>query len=194
MSKNDTLLPTKSNTESDNFDELAVAADTGGRQSSGLTHKIILTVALTWSLFQIWIASPLPYLIDIEWLRFNGNQARSIHLAFAIFLVFLSFPRSSKSPRNYVPVTDWLMATLASFAAAYYFLDYEAISDRVGAPSIQDIVVACLGVPLLLEAARRSLGPALMIIASVFLLYSFFGNYAPELIEHKGYSLFCSTN
>ncbi|MEH6577472.1 MAG: TRAP transporter permease [Amphritea sp.] len=189
MSTNDTLHPTQSDTASSNFDELAVAADTGGRQSSGLTHKVILTVALVWSLFQIWIASPLPYLIDIEWLRFNGNQARSIHLAFAIFLVFLSFPRSARSPRNYVPVTDWLMAILASFAAAYYFLDYEAISDRVGAPSVQDIVVACLGVPLLLEAARRSLGPALMLIASVFLLYSFFGNYAPELIEHKGYSL-----
>lgn len=185
MSTNNNLELSNSN----NFDELASVADTGGRKSSGFTHKIILSVALSWSLFQIWIASPLPYMVDIEWLRFNGNQARSIHLAFAIFLVFLSFPRSASSPRNYVPATDWLMAIVATFSAAYYFLDYEAISDRVGAPSIQDIVVACLGVPLLLEAARRSLGPALMIIASIFLLYSFFGNYAPELIEHKGYSL-----
>jgi len=185
MSTNNNLELSNSN----NFDELASVVDTGGRKSSGFTHKIILSVALSWSLFQIWIASPLPYMVDIEWFRFNGNQARSIHLAFAIFLVFLSFPRSASSSRNYVPATDWLMAIVATFSAAYYFLDYEAISDRVGAPSIQDIVVACLGVPLLLEAARRSLGPALMIIASIFLLYSFFGNYAPELIEHKGYSL-----
>ena len=189
MSTNDNLQLSQSGAASGNFDELASTADTGGRLSSGFTHKVILTVAFTWSLFQIWIASPLPYMIDFEWLRFNGNQARSIHLAFAIFLVFLSFPRSAKSPRAYVPASDWLMAILAAFSAAYYFLDYEAISDRVGAPSMQDILVACLGVPLLLEAARRSLGPALMIIASVFLLYSFFGNYAPDLIEHKGYSL-----
>ncbi len=189
MSTNDNLQLSHPDIASSNFDELASKADTGGRLSSGLTHNVILTVAFCWSLFQIWIASPLPYMIDIEWLRFNGNQARSIHLAFAIFLVFLSFPRSARSPRAYVPVWDWLMAILAAFSAAYYFLDYEAISDRVGAPSMQDILVACLGVPLLLEAARRSLGPALMIIASVFLLYSFFGNYAPELIEHKGYSL-----
>ena len=171
------------------LDELATSADAGGRRPSGKTKQAILAIALLWSLFQIWISSPLPYIIDIEFLRFNGNQTRSIHLAFAILLVFLSFPRSAKSPRHYVPIADWTIAIVASFCAAYYFLDYEAISERVGAPSMQDIIVACIGVPLLLEAARRSLGPALVIIASIFLLYSFFGNYMPELIEHKGYSL-----
>lgn len=171
------------------LDELATSADAGGRRPSGITKQAILAIALLWSLFQIWISSPLPYIIDIEFLRFNGNQTRSIHLAFAILLVFLSFPRSAKSPRHYVPIADWTIAIVASFCAAYYFLDYEAISERVGAPSMQDIIVACIGVPLLLEAARRSLGPALLIIASIFLLYSFFGNYMPELIEHKGYSL-----
>ncbi len=173
----------------DDVDDMVVSADTGGRKPFGVTQKVILGTALTWSLFQIWIASPLPYMVDIDWLRFNGNQTRSIHLAFAIFLVFLSFPRSIKSPRSYVPLTDWIVAGVAAFCAAYYFLDYEAISERVGAPSTQDIVVACIGVPLLLEAARRSLGPALVVIAVLFLLYSFYGNYMPELIEHKGYSL-----
>ena len=172
-----------------NIEELATSADAGGRRPSGKTKQAILAIALLWSLFQIWISSPLPYIIDLEFLRFNGNQTRSIHLAFAILLVFLSFPRGAKSPRHYVPISDWVIAILASFCAAYYFLDYEAISERVGAPSLQDIIVACIGVPLLLEAARRSLGPALVVIASLFLLYSFFGNYMPELIEHKGYSL-----
>lgn len=188
MSTNTISQPSESGAAALNIEEL-VSADTGGRRTLGVTQKVILTVALIWSLFQIWIASPLPYMIDIDWLRFNGNQTRSIHLAFAIFLVFLSFPRSARSPRNYVPVADWLVAIVAAFCAAYYFIFYEAISDRVGAPSTQDIIVACIGIPLLLEAARRSLGPALMIIATIFLLYSFFGNYAPELIEHKGYSL-----
>jgi TRAP transporter 4TM/12TM fusion protein len=174
---------------STDVNELMTSTDTGGRNPTGFTQKVILGTALIWSIFQIWIASPLPYILEIDWLRFNGNQARSIHLAFAIFLVFLSFPRSSKSPRGYVPIADWIVAILASFCAAYYFLDYEAISERVGAPSTQDIVVACIGVPLLLEAARRSLGPALVVIAVIFLLYSFFGSYMPELIEHKGYSL-----
>ncbi|MEH6823531.1 MAG: TRAP transporter permease [Motiliproteus sp.] len=187
---NTTTTPQQSEPGSTGLDiEELVAADTGGRRTLGMTHRVILTVALIWSLFQIWIASPLPYMIDIDWLRFNGNQTRSIHLAFAIFLVFLSFPRSARSPRHYVPVADWLTAIIAAFCAAYYFIFYEAISDRVGAPSTQDIIVACIGIPLLLEAARRSLGPALMIIAAIFLFYSFFGNYAPELIEHKGYSL-----
>ncbi len=178
-----------SHVNSIDIDELATSADAGGRRPSGKTKQAILAIALLWSLFQVWISSPLPYIIDVEFLRFNGNQTRSIHLAFAILLVFLSFPRGAKSPRHYVPLSDWAIAIIASFCAAYYFLDYEAISERVGAPSLQDIIVACIGVPLLLEAARRSLGPALVIIASIFLLYSFYGNYMPELIQHKGYSL-----
>ncbi|MCJ8324152.1 MAG: TRAP transporter permease [Rhizobiales bacterium] len=172
-----------------NVDDIATSADVGGRKSSGTTQKIILGTALVWSLFQIWISSPLPYIVGFDWLLFNGNQTRSIHLAFAIFLVFLSFPRSTKSPQNYVPIIDWVAATVAALCAAYYFLDYESISERVGAPNTRDIIIACIGIPLLLEAARRSLGSALVVIAVLFLLYSFFGNYMPELIEHKGYSL-----
>ena len=54
-------------------DDMAASADVGGRQTSGLTRKVILGVALLWSLFQIWIASPLPYMVDADWLRLNGN-------------------------------------------------------------------------------------------------------------------------
>ncbi|MEH6577476.1 MAG: TRAP transporter permease [Amphritea sp.] len=170
-------------------EELVAAADSGGRKATGYTNTLILTVAFIWSLFQLWISSPLPYMVDIEWLRVNGNQARSIHLAFAVLLVFLSYPRSRTSPHHYVPLTDWILAFVGSAAAAYYYLQYTQISDRVGAPILMDIVVACIGVVLLLEAARRSLGPALLVIAVVFLGYSFYGNFMPEIIQHKGYSL-----
>ncbi len=164
-------------------------SDTGGRFAVGTARTVIMATALIWSVFQLWIASPLPYMVDVDWLRFNGNQTRSIHLAFAIFLVFISYPRTDKSSRANVPVTDWIQAIVAAGAAAYYFANYHGIAERVGAPNTLDIVMACIGVPLLLEAARRSLGPALMMIAVIFLLYSFFGNYMPDLIEHKGYSL-----
>ncbi|MGB1239457.1 MAG: TRAP transporter permease, partial [Pseudomonadales bacterium] len=169
--------------------ELAAASDTGGRKPQGLQLQLILGVALLWAVFQVWIASPFPYMMDSDLLRWNGNQTRSIHLGFAIFLAYLSFPFAKGSPRQTIPVADWLLAAVASLAALYYVIEYQAIADRVGAPTFNDILVACIGVPLLLEAARRSLGITLSIVASVFLFYTFFGNYMPQIIEHKGFSL-----
>ncbi|HEY9549989.1 MAG TPA: TRAP transporter permease, partial [Kiloniellaceae bacterium] len=52
----------------------------------------------------------------------------------------------------------------------------------------QDIVIACIGMVLLLEATRRALGPPLMIIAIIFLGYTFLGPYAPGILAWKGTS------
>ena len=169
--------------------DLVASTDTGGRKTKGIQLKLILFVAFAWAVFQIWIASPFPYLMDSDLLRWNGNQTRSIHLSFALFLAYLSFPFSKRSPKHYIPVSDSVLAIIAALAALYYVIEYHAIADRVGAPILPDIIVACVGVPLLLEAARRCLGITLSIVASIFLVYTFFGNYMPEIIEHKGYNL-----
>ncbi|MFT2110611.1 TRAP transporter permease [Marinomonas sp. 2405UD68-3] len=179
----------KKSASSIDVDNLVTSNDMGGRQSSGIQLKIILFFAFSWASFQIWIASPFPYMMDSDLFRWNSNQARSIHLAFAIFLVFLSFPFNSKSPLKKVPLIDWLLAITASLSALYYLIEYDNIATRVGAPIVQDIVIACIGIPLLFEAARRSLGITLPLIAAVFLAYNFFGNYMPEMIAHKGFGL-----
>ena len=180
----------KESSSSTDLDELVSSTDMGGRKPQGLQLKILLSVAFIWACFQLWIASPFPYLIDTDLLRWNSNQARSIHLMFAIFLVFLSFPFSSRSPISKIPFIDWLIASVASLCAVYYLIEYQSIATRVGAPILQDVIVACIGIPLLFEAARRSLGITLPLIAAVFLLYSFFGNYMPEMIAHKGFGLY----
>ena len=46
-----------------------------------------------------------------------------------------------------------------------------------------------LGILILLEATRRAIGLPLVIIAICFLLFSYFGRYAPEIISHGGLSL-----
>jgi TRAP transporter 4TM/12TM fusion protein len=172
--------------------DLVAAADTGARAPAGVPEKIILGVAIAWSLFQLWYASPLPF---IDWPVigsfgvFNSTEARSIHLAIAIFLAFLAYPALKSSPRHYIPIQDWVMALVGAFCAAYLFIFYDALSGRPGAPITQDIVVACIGVVLLLEATRRALGPPLMVIASLFLIYTFAGPYMPDLIAHQGESL-----
>lgn len=120
---------------------------------------------------------------------FNSTEARSIHLAFAIFLAFLAFPALKRSPRRYIPVQDWVLAIVGAFCAAYLFLFFRQLADRPGLPTTYDLVVSVIGLVLILEATRRALGPPLMVVAIVFVVYTFAGPWMPEVIEHKGASL-----
>jgi len=183
--ENNTGQAVKSQT--DDLQDLVAQSDTGARTPPGIAGKIILTTAALWSLFQLWIASPVPFIVGFG--VFNDTEARSIHLAFAIFLAYLAYPPRKNSPHDYIPIHDWVLAIVAAFCSGYLFIFYEQLSARPAAPITMDIVVACIGMLLLLEATRRALGPPLMIVASVFLVYTFAGPYMPAMIAHKGETL-----
>ncbi len=157
---------------------------------------LIPFVAGCWSLFQL----ALP-----KFILLNSEYIRSIHLGFAIFLVYLSFPlvknsflvkKLKQAPKFlqflYVKEPGFLrlfLAIISSACALYLFFDYIGIGERSGIPSTRDIVIGSLLIILLLEAARRSLGPSLPIIAGAFLVYSFFSEYMPEVIAFKNATL-----
>lgn len=96
--------------------DLVASTDSGGRNPSNRTVAILIAAtAFLWSLFQLWIAQPqlwfgqyLPVL--------NSSQTRPIHLTFAILLAFLAYPALKSSPRDRVPILDWVLA-LAGRAA-----------------------------------------------------------------------------
>jgi len=168
--------------------EIVEAVESGARNPTGaVSKKILFFVPLAWSLFQLWYASPLPFIFNI--LVFNSTEARAIHLAFAMFLSYTAYPTFKSSPKNYIPVQDWAVALLAAFCAAYLFIFYEGLSDRPGNPTTFDLVVGVAGMLFLLEATRRALGPPLMVVAGIFIVYTFGGSYMPDVISHKGASL-----
>ncbi|WP_371871887.1 TRAP transporter permease [Pontibacterium sinense] len=172
--------------------DMVAATDTGARIPEGWQGKVLLAAALLWSLFQLWIASPLPF---YDWPVigsfgiFNDTEVRAIHLGFATFLAFTAYPALTHSPRHHIPSRDIVLCLLGAFSASYIFLFYEQLVDRPSLPNMQDLVVSVVGILLLLEAARRTLGPPLMIVAIVFLTYSLAGPYMPEIIAHKGITL-----
>ena len=168
--------------------EMIAESDTGARNPTGaIPKKILFFVPLLWTLFQLWYSSPLPFIFGIG--VFNSTEARAIHLAFAIFLSFTAYPTFKSSPRNYIPVQDWVVALVGAFCAAYLFLFYEGLSERPGDPTQIDLVVGVIGLIMLLEATRRALGPPLMVVCAVFIIYTFGGSYMPDVIAHKGASL-----
>ncbi|MGB5232204.1 MAG: TRAP transporter permease [Desulfoprunum sp.] len=170
------------------LEQMVAEIDSGGRAPHGSISKgVLFFVPLLWSLFQLWYSSPLPFLLDF--FVINDTQARSIHLAFAMFLAYTAFPTFKSSPRRYIPVQDWVLALVAAFTAAYIYLNYAGLSTRPGAPTTFDLMVSAVGIILLLEATRRALGPPLMVIGTLFIIYAFAGPHMPDVIAHKGASL-----
>ncbi|WP_369600442.1 TRAP transporter permease [Hahella sp. SMD15-11] len=167
--------------------ELVAQSDTGARNPKGIPGKILWIVPFLWACFQLWYASPLPFVFDI--LVLNDTQARAIHLAFALFLTYTAYPAFKKSPRDHIPVIDWVLALAGAFAASYLYLFYDELAGRSGSFTDFDIAVGAAGMLLLLEATRRALGPPLMVVAALFLFYTFGGQMMPDVIAHKGASL-----
>src|SRR5918998_2987116 len=117
-------------------------ADLGGRRPAGLAAKLIFAVAVAWSLFQLWFASPLPFIFNIGIL--NDTQARVIHLALAFFLVFLCYPAFAKSSRTEIPYADWALALIGAVCAAYLVIFYRELATRPGQPTIADLLTAAV--------------------------------------------------
>ncbi|MCK2184565.1 TRAP transporter permease [Halomonas getboli] len=169
------------------LEDMVASSDSGARKPAGTPGKLLVGVAAVWSLFQLWIASPIPFTLGFG--VFNATEARSIHLAFALFLAYMAYPALKRSPRDRIPLMDWVLALAAAFCGAYMFMFYEQLSQRPGAPITQDVIVGIVGLVLLLEATRRALGPPLMIVALVFLVYSLAGPWMPGILAHGGVSL-----
>ena len=166
--------------------QLVADADTGGRNPKGLVGSLILCLAVSWSLFQLWYASPLPF--TLGWGVLNDTEARSLHLGVALFLAFLAYPAFKGSSRSAVPWSDWLLALAGAFAGAYFILFYAELATRPGKPVMIDLVTGTVGILLLLEATRRAVGLPMTVLAVAFLCYALFGKYLPDVLAHKGAS------
>src|SRR5918998_6906524 len=93
--------------------ELVAEADTGARKAVGLAAVALTGVAIFWSLFQLWYASPLPFVFGIFIL--NDTEARAIHLGLALFLAYTAYPAFKSSPRDRIPALDWALAFAGAF-------------------------------------------------------------------------------
>jgi len=162
----------------------------------GWNLKLIGGVAIAWTLFQLWYASPFPFIFNFG--QFIDVPARAIHLAFAFTLCFLLYP-SIKSKRNQkIQLIDFVFVFLGLLTTLYLVIGYEGLVHRQGLMSTvtilsftipYEIIIGSTGIILLLEATRRVVGLPLVIIAVIFILYSFFGRILPDLIAHPGLSL-----
>ena len=86
------------------------------RNLTGLHLKIVAAIAIIWSLFQLWYASPFPFIFNIG--MFKGLPARAIHLGFALLLAFLIFPISRNKK---ISAFDILISIVGAFCCLYIY-------------------------------------------------------------------------
>mgnify|MGYP000073576815 FL=1 len=182
------VLNIKKNVESKIQEDLSPT-----RNLTGIHLKIVSALAIIWSLFQLWYASPFPFMFDFG--MFKGLPARAIHLGFALTLTFLIYPFSRGKKISFF---DIVISITAAFCCLYIYFFYDQLIARGGVLLKVDIasfsipleiIIGSTGILILLEATRRAIGTPLVIIAVCFLLFSYFGRYAPEIISHGGLSL-----
>ncbi len=151
------------------------------RQLSGWALRLLMGVALAFSLFQLAMAAfhPLSSLV-----------MRALHVGFLLALTFLLYPALRRgSDLSRLGRLDALLA-LAGFALASYQWVFEIdLIERAGDPTTTDMWVGVAMIALVFEAARRILGLALPTICALFLLYALFGQHLPDALAHRGYDL-----
>ncbi|GHA35637.1 C4-dicarboxylate ABC transporter [Devosia pacifica] len=96
----------------------------------------------------------------------------------------------SDRDRERVHPADWLLGIAALAMFGYIIFNVGALRLRAGTGLAQaaDFYAALVGVILILELTRRVAGLALVIIAGIFIAYSFVGPWLPGFLTHRGYT------
>ena len=175
------------------LDQFVADIDTGGRSPAGSIGRLITVIAFVWALFQLFIASNLPFwLTEVTPYSFvvTNSNARLIHLAFGLVLAALAYPLFKSSPRDRIPWYDWALAALGLISCFYIIYFRDSIANRAGLPTEGDLIISTIGMVVLAIAVLRTLGLPLLIVATIFVVYVFFGDAAwlPDTIQWKGAS------
>jgi TRAP transporter 4TM/12TM fusion protein len=126
-------------------------------------------------------AATVPFVRQIHLVR---------HLIFVLVLTFLLYPGTQRSLRRSSP-TGWdlLLAAASVVSLGYILVDFEAFIYRAYIPTRLDLILGVTTILLILEATRRTVGTALVLVVVAFLAYAFVGPWLPEPWTHRGYDL-----
>jgi TRAP transporter 4TM/12TM fusion protein len=156
--------------------------EAGTRKLTGIVAWIAMLGLLAFSLFQVYTA-----VFGV----LTAPLQRSIHLGFALALIFLLFParKKDRGKKHHVAWYDFILATGSVVVGAYWPVTINDLVNRVGRLTDLDFFIGVLAILLVLEATRRTVGLPIMIIAILFMGYAIFGPYMPGSLAHRGLEL-----
>lgn len=150
------------------------------RTLGGAMKHIIYFGLMAFSLFQLYTAI---------FGQFPAQIQRTVHLGFGLVFVFLLFPASRKFSKKKIPFYDYILVAGAILVGSYWTVNYNRLVQSLGQLERMDFIVGLIAIVLVLEASRRAVGLPIMIIASLFLIYAYWGSYFPDFMAHRGQSI-----
>ncbi|OMP66944.1 TRAP transporter permease [Domibacillus epiphyticus] len=157
--------------------------EAGTRKLSGILGYVAFFGLLAFSLFQLYTA-----IFGV----FTAQIQRTIHLGFALSLIFLLFPANRKKRQKgklQIAWYDMVLAIASIGVGAYWPLYFVDLVMSVGRINTLDFTVGLIAILLVLEATRRAVGLPIMIIALLFILYGLFGSNMPGFLSHRGLTI-----
>lgn len=118
----------------------------------------------------------------------SAMELRAVHWLVISVVIFLLYPATKKSMPK-VTVLDWVWMLLAAASGVYILMNWERIALNAGIVSSTDIFFGVIAVLVVLESARRSIGPVLAAMSTLFLAYAIFGHLIPGTLGHREYSI-----
>ncbi len=151
--------------------------------------KSHFTGKLGWLVFIILVAFSFFHLYTGFFGSYTAYIQRTVHLGFALTLIFMLFPIKKGIKKTSIPWYDWIFICLSIMVTSYWPLFYETLVQQIGGIHLGQAIIGAIAILLVLEAARRAVGLPIVIIASAFLMYALFGPYMPGMFVHRGLSL-----
>ena len=117
--------------------------------------------------------------------------AQALFLGVLVAIAGLSLPlRAYDGSHQHIPLRDWIFAALAAGFSLYLLLFFDEIFlQRPGQHTPADLMVGVIAIVMVIEAARRTMGIFLPLLAIATVLYGIFGPYLPGDLAHRGYSV-----
>src|SRR5690625_3259215 len=154
------------------------------RNLKGVVSIIVSLIAIGMSLFHLYTA-----LFGV----FESILQRSAHLGFALILVYAIYKPMRKAKKaETVPWYDWLLMILSATAYAYFVFNAQDISSRmtyIESLTGLQITIGIVAAIVLIEATRRVVGSALVVIVVLFVAYGLWGQFLPSIVAHRGFDL-----
>ena len=122
----------------------------------------------------------------------DERTRRSLFVGLIIIAAFVLYPakKGNTARKNYIPWYDIILGVAGSASFFYFVINLDRIVNSAGRITKADMIIGIVGILILMEACRRSVGIPIVVVVSLFIVYGFFSDIT---LKKMIYNLFYTT-